>query len=146
VPVPDSSNPNDAGITGIASVVIPVADQSRALKFYRDVLGLQTRQDVTYGADVRWLEVAPPGSPTTLALVPPRGGMWESVGIDTRVSLFSDALENEHTRLLDLGVDADQQILRLGPAIPAMFRFRDPDGNTLQIVERIAGEDHHRGP
>ena len=136
MPVPDSSHPANVQISGIASVVIPVTDQTRALEFYRDVLGLHTRQDSTNGADIRWLEVAPPGSTTTLALVPPRGGMWESVGIDTRVSLFSDAIEADHTRLLDRGVDADPQILRLGPGIPAMFRLRDPDKNVLQVIER----------
>jgi catechol 2,3-dioxygenase-like lactoylglutathione lyase family enzyme len=132
----DQSHPAGVQISGIASVVIPVADQTRALQFYRDVLGLQTRQDVTDGANLRWVEVAPPGSATTLALVPPRGGMWESVGIDTRVNLFSDAIDTDHTRLLDCGVDTDPQILRLGPGVPAMFELRDPDGNTVHVIER----------
>jgi len=33
------------------------------------------------------------------------------------------------------GSPADLEILRLGPGVPAMFFFRDPDGNTLQVIE-----------
>lgn len=122
-------------ITEVGRVVVPVSDQDRALDFYRDKLGFETRVDVTYGGDVRWLEVAPRAGGTALALVPPRGGMWESVGIDTRISLTSEDAEADHAGLLADGVDVDVEILRLGPAVPPMFFFRDPDGNTLQVVQ-----------
>jgi catechol 2,3-dioxygenase-like lactoylglutathione lyase family enzyme len=136
VPMTTEHQSDAPQISGIASVVIPVTDQSRALTFYRDVLGCDTREDATYGAGIRWLEVGLPGSPTTLALVPPRDGMWESVGIDSRVTLFSEDVDADHAALCKRGVDADPAVLRLGPGVPAMFRFRDPDGNTLQVVQR----------
>ena len=129
---------NPLQVNEIASVVVPVTDQDRALAFYRDTLGFVTRQDAAPGGEFRWLEVAPEGSGTTLALVPPRGGMWQQVGIDTRIILVSDDLAADHRMLHERGVDADAEILRLGPGVPAMFRFRDPDGNTLQVVERSA--------
>jgi predicted enzyme related to lactoylglutathione lyase len=34
------------------------------------------------------------------------------------------------------GADVDAEILRI-PGVPAMFSFRDPDGNRLYIVERM---------
>ena len=34
------------------------------------------------------------------------------------------------------GVDVDAELVDMGPGIPPMFRLRDPDGNTLYVVER----------
>lgn len=123
-----------ATITGVGRVIIPVTDQDRALAFYTEQLGFEKRADWPYEA-ARWLEVAPPGASTSIAIVPPRGGMWGQVGIDSRVSLTSPDLEASHQALARAGVDADAEILRLGHGVPGMFFLRDPDGNTLQIVE-----------
>jgi catechol 2,3-dioxygenase-like lactoylglutathione lyase family enzyme len=121
-------------ITGIGRVVIPVTDQDRALTFYTEQLGFEKRADWPM-EDSRWLEVGLPDVPTSIAIVPPRGGMWDQVGIDSRVSLVSKDLDATHDRLAKAGVDVDENILRLGHGIPGMFFLRDPDGNTLQIVE-----------
>jgi catechol 2,3-dioxygenase-like lactoylglutathione lyase family enzyme len=122
-------------IAEVGRVVVPVTDQDRAHLFYCDVLGFETRTDSTFGPGVRWLEVAPPGATTGLALVQPREGMWGSVGVDTRVSLLSDDIDSDHARLTAAGVDIDT-MLRLGGQVPEMFFFRDPDGNTLQVTQR----------
>ncbi len=121
-------------IAEIGRVIVPVSDQERALEFYLGKLGFEKRADVTVDDGQRWLEVAPPGAVTTIALVPPRGGMWESVGIDTRISLTSTEIEADHADLRARGIDADPDILRIGGA-PPMFFFRDQDGNTLGIVQ-----------
>ena len=42
-----------------------------------------------------------------------------------------------HAELLSRGVDADPEVLRFGEGVPPMFSFRDPDGNTLYVVERM---------
>ncbi|MEA2181600.1 MAG: hypothetical protein QOF69_785, partial [Solirubrobacteraceae bacterium] len=34
------------------------------------------------------------------------------------------------------GVDVDAEVARMGEPVPPMFWFRDPDGNTLLIVEQ----------
>lgn len=122
-----------AGITGLASVVVPVPDQDRALVFYRDTLGMAVAVDTSPGPGSRWVEVAAPESSTTIALAVPRGGMWRSVGGDTNISLTCTDIDVEHDRLRQLGVDVDEQVLRI-PGVPPMFRFRDPFGNTLQIL------------
>jgi hypothetical protein len=61
--------------------------------------------------------------------------MFESPGVDTRVSFSSEDIEADHAYLPGRGVDVDPEILRLGAPVPPMFFFRDQDRNTLQIVQ-----------
>jgi catechol 2,3-dioxygenase-like lactoylglutathione lyase family enzyme len=119
----------------IANIVVPVADQERAITFYRDILGFELRADFAMGPGVRWVELSPPGAATTIALAAPRGDMWSSVGGETNISLGCSQIVEEHLRLRALAVDVDEQILDLGETVPKMFRLRDPDGNVLQLVE-----------
>jgi hypothetical protein len=37
--------------------------------------------------------------------------------------------------LKDRGVDVDPEVSRFGDAVPPLFWFRDPEGNTLMVVE-----------
>ncbi len=120
-------------ISQVGTVMVPVTDQDRALDFYTGSLGFEKRGDTPYGDGQRWVEVAPAGAATTLALVPPREG--ESVGIETRVALTTTDVDAEHAGLAERGVDADD-VMRVGDPVPPMFFFRDPDGNSLLIVER----------
>jgi predicted enzyme related to lactoylglutathione lyase len=121
-------------IRGVGSVSVPVADPERALAFYLGVLGLVKRRDASFGAGARWIEVAPEGATTTIALAPPGGG---AVGVDTGIRLSTGDCEADHRVLLGAGV-AVGDILRW-PGVPPMFSLRDPDGNTLYIVEQSAG-------
>jgi Glyoxalase/Bleomycin resistance protein/Dioxygenase superfamily len=52
----------------IGVVGIPVTDQDQAVRFFVDVLGMETRTDAAWGEGQRWVEVAPPGAQTTLSL------------------------------------------------------------------------------
>ncbi|MFI0976425.1 VOC family protein [Streptomyces sp. NPDC021093] len=113
-------------ITQVATVGIHVTDQQKAIEFYVDKLGFEVRRDVPFG-DGRWIEVAPPGASTTIALVP--GGVPAGIRLSTR-----DA-DTDHADLVARGVDADAEVLRMGPAAPPMFAVRDPDGNSLILVE-----------
>jgi catechol 2,3-dioxygenase-like lactoylglutathione lyase family enzyme len=123
-------------IAAVASIVVPINDHDLAIAFYVGRLGLQLRADFTVGPGFRWTEVAPPGAATTIALARPRGGMWGTVGGDTNISLACADIDGEHQRLRGLGVDVDETVLRIGDDVPPTFRFRDPDGNVLQIVEK----------
>ena len=58
-------------IAKIGVVCVPVTDQDRAFEFYSDVLGFEKRADVPFGNGYRWVEVAPAGAETTIAIVPP---------------------------------------------------------------------------
>jgi catechol 2,3-dioxygenase-like lactoylglutathione lyase family enzyme len=117
-------------ITDVRTVGVPVTDQDRAVEFYGG-LGLETRLDVPSGDGGRWIELAPPGATTTIALVTARKGI--PAGVDTGIRFTTTDAEADHADLQANGVDADD-VLRW-PGVPAMFAFRDPDGNVLEIVE-----------
>ena len=61
-----------AQISHIGTVVVPVADQDEALAFYAGTLGFEVRIDAEFAPGQRWIEVAPAGAQTSLALVSPR--------------------------------------------------------------------------
>ncbi|MGW5733279.1 MULTISPECIES: VOC family protein [Streptomyces] len=113
-------------ITQVASIGIHVADQRKALDFYVGELGFDVRRDVPFG-EGRWIEVAPPGASTTIALVPE--------GVPAGIRLATGDADADHADLLARGVDVDAEVLRMGPAVPPMFAVRDADGNDLVLIE-----------
>ena len=123
---------SSADITGIHTVGVPVADQDKALAFYTGTLGLSTRMDVPMGNGARWIEVAAEGAPTSVALIPAK----ESVpaGVETGIRFITGSAAECHARLV--AADADVDDVLHWPGVPAMFAFRDQDGNGLEIVER----------
>ena len=117
-------------ITKVGLVGVLVTDPGRALEFYTGTLGFDKRLDVLFGNGARWIEVAPPGAETTIALVPAGSGQQPGIRFATQ-----DA-DADHAHLVARGADADPQITRLGTPVPPMFTVRDPDGNALLIVAR----------
>ena len=124
-------NDTTSGITQVATVAVHVADQDRSLKFYIDSLGFEIRRDVPFGDGNRWIEVAPPGGATSVAVLADPGGM---AGVDTGIRLATTDADADHARLTALGADVASEVMRW-PGVPAMFVLRDTDGNTLYIVE-----------
>ncbi len=120
-------------LTQVSTVMVPVTDQDRAIEFYTEKLGFETRADIPFGNGERWVEVAPPGAATTVALIPPREG--ESAGIETRMALRSTDIDADHADLLARGVDVDPEVMRMGGPVPPMFFFRDQDGNRMFAVQ-----------
>jgi catechol 2,3-dioxygenase-like lactoylglutathione lyase family enzyme len=131
-----SSTDTSTRISQVGTVMVPVSDQDRALEFYVEKLGFEKRSDMPFGEGDRWLEVAPRGAVTTIALVTPRPG--EPVGIMTRIGFTTDDADADHETLRSRGVDTDDEVMRMGGPVPPMFFFRDQDGNTLLIVEQGA--------
>jgi predicted enzyme related to lactoylglutathione lyase len=119
-------------IRRVLNVGVPVSDHERALAFYGDVLGCELRLDATFGDSMRWVEVAPPGAETCIALMP--APQEAAAGVDTAIRLLTDDADATHAHLTASGVDVDAEILRW-EGIPPMFTLRDPDGNTLYVVE-----------
>jgi lactoylglutathione lyase len=120
-------------VSDIGVAMFTVAEQDAALAFYTQKLGWEVRADVRFGesGEMRWLEVAPPGSRARLALNPPMrdepGG--SAIGVET-----ADVL-GEHARLKAIGgIDVDPELMR-SPGAPSMFSVRDPDGNHIWVVE-----------
>jgi lactoylglutathione lyase len=110
-----------------------VADQDAARAFYTEKLGWEVRGDDRFGEDgeMRWLEVAPPGSTARLALNPPMRGEpgGSAIGVETA------DVRAEHERLSSIdGVTIDTPPMEMGGA-PPMFSIQDPDGNQIWIVQ-----------
>jgi len=120
-------------ITQVGTVIVPVSDQDRAIDFYTDKLGFEKRTDMPFGDGDRWVEVAPPGAATTIALVPPREG--NPTGVETRTGFTTEDVDADHASLRARGVDVDPEVMRMGDPVPPMFFFRDQDGNSFLIVE-----------
>jgi catechol 2,3-dioxygenase-like lactoylglutathione lyase family enzyme len=115
-------------------VAVPAADQDRALAFYVDTLGFELRSDETFAdGKMRWIEVAPAGGSTAIAIAPPMEG--GATAVDTGVVISTSDIEADHAALKAAGVDVDPEIARWGDPVPPMFRLRDPAGNSLTIAE-----------
>ena len=121
-------------ITKVGTVVVPVTDQDRAIEFYVDKLGFEKRADVPFGNGYRWVEVALGDEVTTIALaLPPEGKPTGNV--ETGISLQTDDIDAYHAQLKASGVDVDAEVSRFGDPVPPMFWLRDPEGNTLLVVQ-----------
>ncbi|HEX4246385.1 MAG TPA: VOC family protein [Pseudonocardia sp.] len=125
-------------VTDVRTVAVPVLDQDRALAFYVGTLGFEKRMDAPMGPGMRWVEVAPPGATTTIALTASSESAasfsdGRGAGVDTGIRLVTSDAEGDHDRLRSQGVDVDPLLRWDG--VPLMFVFRDRDGNSLVIVE-----------
>jgi len=96
-------------ITNLGRVLVPVADQDEAIKFYTDVLGFSLAADVPFGEGSRWVEVAPPRGGANVALVPPQGEY--TPGRMTGIGLVSSDPRADHAELKQRGVDVDDDIM-----------------------------------
>ncbi|MCW2857385.1 MAG: hypothetical protein JWR52_3000 [Marmoricola sp.] len=122
--------PTATHITGVRTVSIPVNDQTAALDFYTDVLGFTLLRDHPTPQGGRWIELAPGGDNAIVTLEPATPEVTRgAIGI----RFTTDDAEGAHVALLAAGVETDE-ILRW-PGTPAMFAFRDPDGNNFSITE-----------
>jgi catechol 2,3-dioxygenase-like lactoylglutathione lyase family enzyme len=124
-------------LTQVGRVCVTIADTDRAIDFYVGKLGFEKVVDVPMGPDMRWVEVALPGTATTIALAPPPQGR-EAGGSQTGICLDSSDVDADHAALKAAGVDVDDDITRWGGTVPPMFWLRDPDRNSLIIVQPSA--------
>ena len=121
-------------LTQVGRVCVTVADTDRAIDFYVNTLGFEKVVDVPMGEAMRWVEVALPGTATTIALAPPPTGT-EAGGSQTGICLDSTDVDADHAALKAAGAAVDDQVTRWGGPVPPMFWLRDPDGNSLIVVE-----------
>ncbi len=118
-------------ITTIRTVAIAAQDQDRSAEFFVDKLGFEKRMDAELTEGFRWIEVAPPGSDISVAIVAASSELPS--GVDTGIRFVTTDAEAEHESMEQHGVDVDE-VLRW-PEVPAMFSFRDIDGNTFYLAE-----------
>jgi catechol 2,3-dioxygenase-like lactoylglutathione lyase family enzyme len=117
-----------------------VDDQEKALRFYTDILGFETKHDIPMGA-ARWLTVVSPQDPdgTELLLEPdehPAARPFKQALVDDGIPFTSFAVDDvaaETSRLQRLGVRFTQQPAQMGPVTTAVFD--DTCGNLIQIAQ-----------
>ncbi len=121
-------------IPGVGTVYLAVTDQDRALAFYRDMLGFEVRTDTEFGEGYRWIEVAPAGAYTVIALVPPMREEDPQPGGKSPFGFDTPNLEAAMAEFSSRGVEFEDVMGGEGP-VPPMAYFRDPDGNRILLVE-----------
>jgi catechol 2,3-dioxygenase-like lactoylglutathione lyase family enzyme len=123
----------------IAMTSVLVDDQEKALRFYTDVLGFVTKNDIPLG-EHRWLTVVSAQDPDGVELVlepsdHPAVGPFKAAlvadGIPFTAFLVDD-VRAEAERLKAAGVVFTQEPVQMGPATTAVLD--DTCGNLIQIA------------
>jgi catechol 2,3-dioxygenase-like lactoylglutathione lyase family enzyme len=121
-------------ISKVGRVCVTVADTDRAIDFYVGTLGFEKVVDEPMGPDMRWVEVQVSGAETTIALAPPPQDQ-PAGNTQTGICLDTSDVDGAHAALKAAGADVDAEVTRYGDPVPPMFWLRDPDGNSLIIVQ-----------
>jgi catechol 2,3-dioxygenase-like lactoylglutathione lyase family enzyme len=128
----------------LAHTFITVHDPDLALAFYRDVLGLELRNDVSADG-FRWLTLASPSQPDVeIVLQEPHAGRSQDDGDALMRLLTKGALNGVNFRTEDL--DATFEKVRASGAEVMQepvsqfwgardCAFRDPSGNMVRITQ-----------
>jgi catechol 2,3-dioxygenase-like lactoylglutathione lyase family enzyme len=123
----------------VESVSVPVSDQDQAKKFYVDALGFELLVDDTWREGMRWSEVAPEGSETSLMLVSWQAGMLP--GMHRVIVMATDDIHTVHREFLARDVEFELPPTRTPRGTQAMFR--DPFGNPLMLWEHAVARVRH---
>jgi len=118
-----------------------VDDQAKAHRFYTDVLGFLTKNDIDLGGGARWLTVVSPDAPdgTELLLEPdghPAAKPFKAALVEDGIPYTSFGVADcqaEYERLRGLGVEFTQPPTQMGPVTTAVFD--DTCGNLIQIAQ-----------
>ena len=123
-----------------------VDDHDKALAFYRDTLGFQVRNDVSY-AGMRWVTLGSPSQPdVNIVLEPPAADPGISASDRATISdllakgllrglNFSTAdVDGAFDRVQATGADVVQEPMDM-PYGTREFAVRDPAGNLIRFVQ-----------
>jgi catechol 2,3-dioxygenase-like lactoylglutathione lyase family enzyme len=118
-----------------------VDDQSKALKFYTEVLGFVKKREIPMG-EYRWLTVVSPERPDSVELLlepnaHPAAKVFQKALFDDGkpLTMFTvDDVNREYERMMALGVAFRTKPTKMGPVTIAVFE--DTCGNLLQLVQR----------
>jgi catechol 2,3-dioxygenase-like lactoylglutathione lyase family enzyme len=120
-------------ITKVQVFSLPVSNQDRSRDFYVDLLGFELISDAQMSPEMRWVQVAPPGSATSITLVTwfptmPAGSAKGTV-------LETDDLEGDIADLKGRGVPIDGEIQEMPWG--RFVTFSDPDGNGIVLQATV---------
>lgn len=116
-------------VSHVKFVSIPVSDQDRALRFYRDKLGFEVITDAPFSEGVRWIEVRPPDGRTGLVLFP----STEEFPIPCPALVFAvEDVRATHWELGEKGVEFSKPPYEEPHGVFA--HLIDPDGNEFVLA------------
>ncbi len=139
-------------------VFVPVSDVDRAKTFYRDQVGLTEDFDSQFGDDVRMVQLTPPGSGCSIALLTgmapgPGAEIMEPGSLNGLQVVVSDInaaraklIENgvEVSEVLEVVQDEGKSVYRPVTGEPSGWNayafFNDPDGNGW-VLQQSPGDE-----
>ncbi|MFI7077103.1 VOC family protein [Micromonospora sp. NPDC049903] len=125
---------------------LPQTDPDAALRFYRDTLGFEVRNDVGYGG-MRWITVGPPDQPgTSIVLHPPHAD--PGVTDDERRTVAEMMAKGTYAGIVLATRDVDATFAQLQAGDTDVVQepidqpygirdcaVRDPAGNLIRIQQ-----------
>jgi lactoylglutathione lyase len=134
-------------IDTIGGIVVIVSDQQKAVEFYTQKLGFEIKTDMSF-VGIRWIEVSPKDSQSTISLMLPNVQMMSNegvveaakkgIGTETGVWFYSDDMQSTYEGLKNKGVDITQPEKQEWGGI--MSKFKDQDGNSYSIISSLSHE------
>ena len=132
----------------VRNTFLEVDDHEAALAFYRDALGFEVRQDVSW-EDARWLTVGPPGQPefgivlNTVGVGRPAEDAEALKSLLAKGSLAGVVLQTDDVdatfeAIRATGADVVQEPMDQ-PYGVRDCAFRDPSGNEVRINQPSKG-------
>lgn len=113
----------------IELVPVPVSDVDAAKAFYADRIGFSADFDERVNADLRFVQLTPPGSACSVVL---GEGTTDMVPGTQRIQMVVPSAADARQHLVDHGVAAsDITALEWGTFV----YFSDPDGNQWSLQE-----------
>src|SRR5579864_67185 len=111
-------------------VIDPVSDVDRAKAFYADRVGFHADHDASPTADIRFVQLTPPGSDCSIAIG--RGITDGQPGSVRGLQMVVSDIHAAHAELSGRGVPvSDVQVLDWG----SFVYFDDPDGNRWAVQQ-----------
>jgi catechol 2,3-dioxygenase-like lactoylglutathione lyase family enzyme len=109
-------------------IQVPVSDVDRAKAFYTEKAGFNADHDHTVSDELRFVQLTPPGSPTSIAIGTGLSAM--PPGSVQGLQLVVPDIEAAHAELAGRGVEVSE--IQEFPWGKFVF-FSDPDGNGWAV-------------
>src|SRR5919108_499819 len=118
------------------------SNQSRAVEFYTQKLGFEVKSNMQFGDNIKWIEVAPKESNSTLSLVEPNRELLKTdeeinrakmkIGTDTDVWFYANDIESTYKELKDKDVNLTKPEKQDWGG--TMSILKDQDGNLFGLI------------
>ena len=126
----------------IGGTIVYVSNQNKAVEFYTQKLGFEVKSDMQFGDNIKWIEVAPKESNSTLSLVEPNRELLKTdeeinrakmkIGTDTDVWFYANDIESTYEELKGKGINLTKPEKQDWDGI--MSILKDQDGNLFGLI------------